>query len=95
MDYKTDIEPILTSLLRHGLTTVAGMLAVNGAIQENQVTQFVTIGSAVVIWAAGQGWAVWQKRHQKALVATTAVLAFNEGVAAAAPSAQQDVDMKS
>jgi hypothetical protein len=95
MDYKTDIEPILTSLLRHGLTTVAGMLAVNGAIQENQVTQFVTIGSAVVIWAAGQGWAVWQKANQKQVVQAATVQAFSDGVAAATPSAQQDADMKS
>lgn len=68
MDFKTDVEPILTSVLRHALTTAAGALATAGAIQPDQTTQFVTICSAIAIWAAGQSWSWWQKHRQKAAV---------------------------
>lgn len=75
MNFKTDIEPILTSVMRHALTTAAGALATAGAIQPNQTTQFVTICSAIAVWAVAQGWSWWQKHTQK--IAVVEALATN------------------
>lgn len=66
MDWETDVQPILTSMVRHGLTLASGVLAADGWIQHDQATQFVAIGSAVCLYGLSQAWSIWQKRQQKA-----------------------------
>ena len=66
MDWKTDIEPVVTSVIRHALTVAAGSLATAGVIQTDQQTQFIAIGSGAALWALAQVWSWWQKRKQAA-----------------------------
>lgn len=68
MDFKTDIEPLVSGLARHVITGLAGSLVTAGAIQKDQQTQFIAIGSGILVWAAGMAWSAWQKRQQKAQV---------------------------
>lgn len=66
MDWKTDIEPIVSSVVRHGLTMLAGALATAGAIQPDQQNQFIAITAGICLWGASQLWSAWQKRKQAA-----------------------------
>lgn len=50
---------------RHLVTAVAGSLVTAGAIQSDQQTQFVTIATGVVVWAAGLAWSYANKKAVK------------------------------
>lgn len=64
LDYKTEVQPLITGLARHAMTAAAGALAGLGAIQTDQQTQFISIGSGILVWLAGYAWSAWQKRQQ-------------------------------
>jgi len=49
------ISTVLPSLLRHSMTTVAGVLVTYGVIAASQQESFVTIAIGVITWAVGQG----------------------------------------
>lgn len=66
MDWKTDVEPILTGFVRHGLTVAAGSLGTMGALAPDQQTQFIAVGTALVLYVVGQLWSILQKRKQAA-----------------------------
>lgn len=53
---------VLASVARGALNAGAGALVSLGAITSDQQTQLVSIGVAVVLWAAAQGWSYIQKR---------------------------------
>lgn len=74
MDYDTDIKPILTSVVRHAMTLLAGALAMWGwKLSAGQTAQFESEGAAVVLYLLGQAWSWWQKRKQvKAVVVAAA-----------------------
>lgn len=58
------LKPILAGLVRHGLTTLGGVLVSAGYMQSSDTAAF--IGGGMVV--AGMAWSWWQKRGQ-ALVA--------------------------
>lgn len=61
MDNDT-LMPILAGLLRHGLTTVGGVLVSSGYMQSSDTAAFV--GGGMVI--AGVAWSWWQKSAARA-----------------------------
>jgi hypothetical protein len=58
---------IIGSTLRHVLTAVAGALVSAGALSNGQESQFVAIGSGLVLWALAYGWSWYQKQGHVAL----------------------------
>ena len=54
-------QQIAQGVARHALTGLAGMLVTRGALQKDQTTQFIEIGSAVAVWLAGVAWSSLQK----------------------------------
>lgn len=61
---ETTLKSILAGIVRHGLTTLGGMLVSAGYMQSSDTAGF--IGGGMVV--AGIVWSWWQKRGQ-ALVA--------------------------
>lgn len=53
------------SVLRHGLTALAGALGTLGALSSDQQTQFVAVGGALAMWGVGLLWSVIQKARAK------------------------------
>lgn len=53
--------PILRGQVRHILTGAAGALVAAGALQGDQQTQFVTIGSGVVVYLGTVAFSAWEK----------------------------------
>lgn len=51
------LAPFMGSMIRHGITTVAGYLVAAGLLQSNQTESFV----AACMLFAGIGWSVWHK----------------------------------
>ncbi len=47
---------VLTRLGSHLFTTAAGVMVTDGVLSKDQGTQLVTIGLAVLTWAAGYAW---------------------------------------
>jgi hypothetical protein len=55
------LKMVVGAAARHALAALAGALVANGAVQGDQTTQFVSIGSGIVIWLAGYAWSAVQK----------------------------------
>lgn len=49
MDFKQIVNMLLGTLVRHGLTLLAGIFAAKGWITANEVEQMVTTGAAAVL----------------------------------------------
>lgn len=73
MDWQTDVAPVVASMIRHGLTAVAGVLATEGWISKDQQVAFVSAGLAVAAWAGALAWSIVQKRMSKAAVVAASV----------------------
>lgn len=54
---------LAAALVRHLMTLAAGMLVTAGAVNHDQETQVITIGTSIVLWAVASAWSAWQKRH--------------------------------
>lgn len=50
------------SAARHVFSGLGGALVTAGAIQSDQLGQFVTIGSGVAVWGCGLLWSAVQKK---------------------------------
>jgi membrane protein DedA with SNARE-associated domain len=53
------------ALIRHGLTTVAGILVTVGWVMPAQQANFVDIGTGIVLGVTSLAWSLWQKRNQQ------------------------------
>ncbi len=62
------LKPILAGMVRHGLTTLGGVLVTDGVLQQGEVTGFVGAGMIV----AGAAWSWYQKVGQAQLLALMA-----------------------
>lgn len=69
-------EQMLLGVLRHFLTVGGGLLVEHGYMTTGQLDEGV--GAAVVL--IGIGWSIWDKYHQKALVAMPAPVPATGGV---------------
>lgn len=56
------VAQVAGSVLRHGATYVAGVLAAAGCIQPDQQTQTIAILASIGLWAASQAWSIVAKR---------------------------------
>jgi hypothetical protein len=69
---ETSTQSIITksiaALVRHGLTSLAGILVGIGALSANQSTNFVEIGAGVAIFIASYVWSFMQKKTEVAKV---------------------------
>lgn len=72
-------QSIVAGIVRHALTTGAGMLVAHGYIQSSQTEQVV--GAAMVL--IGVGWSWWQKSGQAAVAAELAKLKAQRAAAPA------------
>lgn len=56
---------LVKSLVRHGLTMLAGVLVGGGIIDEAAATEIIGVAEPVLsgaaIWALAQGWSFWDK----------------------------------
>lgn len=64
------LQTIVAGIARHVLTGLAGGLAVSAGLSTSQETQFVTGGAAVVVWLAGVGWSIMQKKNTAVALAS-------------------------
>lgn len=55
-------QSTLTLILRHGLSAVAGALALHGILSKSQSAQFVDGGVAVAVWLFPVVWSYLQKK---------------------------------
>jgi hypothetical protein len=62
------IKSLLASAVRHGLTTLAGVLATHGYLSSSASEQFVSAG----LLFAGVVWSWWQKDGQAKVLAALA-----------------------
>jgi hypothetical protein len=53
--------PVLAGQVRHLMTVVAGALVGVGALQSDQQSQFISIGSGIVVWLVAAVWSGVQK----------------------------------
>jgi hypothetical protein len=53
--------PVLAGQARHVMTMLAGSLVTLGAIQSDQQSQFISIGSGIVVWLVAAIWSGVQK----------------------------------
>lgn len=53
----------IASLIRHGLTAVAGILGTEGVLSTDQQTQFVSVGAALALAGVSYVWSIVQKRN--------------------------------
>jgi len=74
-------KTVLALVLRHGLTTLGGMLVSSGYINSSEASGLV--GSGMVL--AGVGWSWWQKKGQAALREELARWRASANVPASAP----------
>ena len=51
--------------VRHGLTTIAGVLVSAGAISPTQQDQFVAIGAGIAMFVIGTVWSWFRKRNRQ------------------------------
>lgn len=65
------LQMVVGGVARHLLTGVAGSLAGAGYLSHDQQTQMIAGGAALIVWVAGVGWSILQK---KATASTTAQL---------------------
>ncbi len=56
---------ILAGITRHGLSALSGVLVSAGALNTDQQSQFVAIGSGIVLWLGQVAWSAIQKRNAK------------------------------
>ena len=59
-----DMKTILGLIVRHGLTTLGGVLVAHGYIGGNGIEQFVSAGMVL----AGVGWSIWDKYLKSILI---------------------------
>ena len=67
---------VLGLVVRHLLTSLAGMLVTLGVMNSGDQLQFITIGTGIVVGLATMAWSWWQKVGQAKL----AELATQKGV---------------
>ncbi len=70
----TFFETVAAGQIRHAFTYMAGTLVTLGALQSDQSTQFVQIGTGLAMYLVGAGWSWWQKDGQKQVMAQLAKL---------------------
>jgi hypothetical protein len=63
------LKMVLGLVVRHGLTTIAGVLGTLGVLQSSQTAQFITTGSAIVVGLAGVAMSWWEKKGHQAMAA--------------------------
>lgn len=59
-------KDLLTSLVRHSVTGVAGALVADGALEPGMSTHFIVIATGLGVWACGVAWsfaAKWLRAH--------------------------------
>lgn len=56
------LQMIVGSFARHILTGLAGGLAVSAGLSTTQQSEFIQGGAAVVVFLAGMGWSMMQKK---------------------------------
>ncbi len=70
----TFLETVIAGQIRHVFTYLGGTLVTLGALQSDQSTQFVQIGTGLAMYLVGAGWSWWQKDGQKQVMAQLAKL---------------------
>ena len=81
-----DLQTLLGLFVRHGLTTLGGILAAHGYLGSSTTEQFVAAGMVIV----GVAWSWWQKRGQGLVAAELEKLKAR----ATASSIQQAMDKR-
>lgn len=56
------LQMMVAAVARHLITGIAGALAVACGLTTDQTTQFETGGVAVIVFLAGVGWSMMQKK---------------------------------
>lgn len=64
------IRMMVTAGARHALTGISGALIANGAIQNDQQAQFISIATGIIVWLAGFAWSAMQKKAMVNAVAS-------------------------
>lgn len=70
------LQSVVAGIARHFLTTLAGGLAVSAGLSTSQETQFITGGVAVIVWGAGVGWSIMQKKNVNTAITNPAIPDF-------------------
>jgi hypothetical protein len=52
---------IIGSVIRHGLTTVAGGLVTVGLVAPGDKSSFVQVTTGILVGLIGMGWSMWRK----------------------------------
>jgi hypothetical protein len=63
------LKVVLGLIVRHGLTTLGGILGTLGVLQSSQNAQFVTTGTGIVVGLMGVAWSWWEKSGRRQLSA--------------------------
>lgn len=63
------LKVVLGLIVRHGLTTLGGILGTLGVLQSSQTVQFVTTGTGIVVGLAGVAWSWWEKSGRRQMAA--------------------------
>ena len=71
---QTFVKMFGPSIVRHVLTIAAGSLGSLGVLQANQETQFVQMGSSIVLGLAALVWSWYEKQGHAELVRQLKVL---------------------
>jgi hypothetical protein len=77
-------QAIAAGILRHVLTSAAGVLVTSGYLQSSQTEQFIGAG----IFLAGIAWSWWQKSGQAEVAAALKKVTARNTTAAAVTTAQ-------
>ena len=56
------LQMMVASMARHVLTGIAGGLAVSAGLSASQQSELIQGGAAVVVFLAGVGWSLLQKK---------------------------------
>jgi hypothetical protein len=73
----SQVNGFINLFLTHALTLAAGALAAKGALSADQTSMFVQVGSALALYAIGQGtaWLLQHLRHTQAVAAVASAKA--------------------
>lgn len=64
------ITPYVTAAIRHGITGIAGALALHGiSLSDSASSELIQLGTALVLWGIGYVWSWLQKHNQAKTVA--------------------------
>lgn len=59
------LKPIIGSLIRHGLTGLAGWLVLEGHLAEKETENFIKLFEAAGVVAIALIWSFWEKGSRK------------------------------